>query len=85
MAGSTDFTAIPIVDVSPLISGTGDRAATIARLDDACHRCGCLYVTGDGIDVILGFSLRHGLAQNHPRAALSPLAAKIRARPSDHV
>lgn len=51
MTSSSDFATIPLVDIGPLITGTGDRAATIARLDDASHRCGFFYVTGHGIDV----------------------------------
>jgi isopenicillin N synthase-like dioxygenase len=47
----TDFTAIPVVDVAPLLASTGDRAATIAQLDDACRRCGFFYLTGHGIAV----------------------------------
>lgn len=51
MTSISDFATIPIVDIGPLITSTGDRAATIARLDDASHRCGFFYVTGHGIDV----------------------------------
>ncbi len=66
----TDFTAIPIVDVAPLISNTGDRAAVIASLDDACQRCGFFYVTGHGIDV--------AALEAHARAFFAqPLAAKL--------
>ncbi len=51
MLETPDFTTIPLVDVGSLITGIGDRAAAIARLDEACHRCGFFYVTGHGIDV----------------------------------
>ncbi len=65
-----DFTTIPLVDVAPLITGTGDRAAVIARLDEACHRCGFFYVTGHGIAV--------SALEAHARAFFAqPVEAKL--------
>jgi len=66
----TDFTAIPIVDVAPLVATTGDRGATIAALDDACQRCGFFYVTGHGIDT-------SGLDAQARAFFAQPLATKL--------
>lgn len=41
---------VPIIDVSPLVSETGDRAAVARALGEACREAGFFYVVGHGID-----------------------------------
>ncbi|WP_020468040.1 isopenicillin N synthase family dioxygenase [Zavarzinella formosa] len=49
----SDFTHLPVIDVSPLLSeGTG-MAAVAAKLDAACRQSGFFYVTGHGVDTEL--------------------------------
>lgn len=73
MGGGSDFTSIPIVDVGSLLTSSGDRAAAIAHLDDACRRVGFFYVTGHGIDVTeLEAQAREFFAQ--PLEAKLPIA-----------
>ena len=41
---------VPIVDVSPLVTGRGDRRATAQALGQACREAGFFYVVGHGVD-----------------------------------
>ena len=34
------FSHIPIIDISPLVKGRGDRYAVAAQIGQACHECG---------------------------------------------
>lgn len=43
--------AVPIIDVSSLISGEGDRHAVASLLRQACRDAGFFYVVGHGIDL----------------------------------
>ncbi|WP_062214025.1 isopenicillin N synthase family oxygenase [Streptomyces sp. NBRC 109706] len=48
---ATDFTAIPILDIAPLLTADHpDRAATVARLGDAARRVGFAQLVGHGVD-----------------------------------
>ena len=41
---------IPVVDISALVAGTGDRHEVAARIGSACRDCGFFYVVGHGVD-----------------------------------
>lgn len=41
---------VPVIDVSPLVTGRGDRARTAAAIAEACSECGFFYVTRHGVD-----------------------------------
>jgi isopenicillin N synthase-like dioxygenase len=41
---------VPIIDVAPLVTGTGDRSSVAARIGQACRQTGFFYVVGHGID-----------------------------------
>jgi isopenicillin N synthase-like dioxygenase len=40
---------VPTVDISPYVTGTGDRAAVAAAFDAACREVGFVQVTGHGV------------------------------------
>lgn len=44
---------VPIVDVSPLVRGTGDKQAVAAAIDAACRETGFFAIVGHGIDPAL--------------------------------
>ena len=44
---------LPIVDIAPLVAGTGDRAGTAAiavQIGQACRQSGFFYVVDHGVD-----------------------------------
>ncbi len=45
--------AVPVVDVSSLVSGSGDPARIAERLDEACRQVGFFSVVGHGVDPAL--------------------------------
>ncbi|WP_200938724.1 isopenicillin N synthase family oxygenase [Modestobacter sp. Leaf380] len=40
---------VPVVDISPYVTGVGDRAATAAAMDAACRTVGFVQVVGHGV------------------------------------
>ena len=48
--GSHVSTPLPVIDVSPLLAATPDRAAVAAQIGQACRAHGFFYVTGHGVD-----------------------------------
>jgi isopenicillin N synthase-like dioxygenase len=50
---TTDFSSVPIIDVSPLVTRSSDRLAVARALDLACRECGFFYVVGHGVDPAL--------------------------------
>ncbi|WP_200944367.1 isopenicillin N synthase family oxygenase [Geodermatophilus sp. Leaf369] len=40
---------VPVVDISPYVTGVGDRAATAAAMDAACRSVGFVQVVGHGV------------------------------------
>jgi isopenicillin N synthase-like dioxygenase len=50
IASVSDFSHIPIIDVSPLVAGTPGRTLVAARLGAACRESGFFYVVGHGVD-----------------------------------
>lgn len=42
--------AIPIIDINPLVTGTGDSRATAAAIGQACRDHGFFYIVGHGVD-----------------------------------
>jgi isopenicillin N synthase-like dioxygenase len=49
---------VPTVDITPYVTGTGDRAAAAAALDEACREVGFVQVVGHGVsdDVVAGLT-----------------------------
>jgi isopenicillin N synthase-like dioxygenase len=44
------FSHIPIIDISPFVLGTSQRAAVAAQIGQACRECGFFYVIGHDVD-----------------------------------
>jgi isopenicillin N synthase-like dioxygenase len=44
-----DFTEIPVIDVSPLVSGAADIATLGRDMARACEECGFLYISNHGV------------------------------------
>ena len=42
--------SLPIVDISPLVSGGADTRAVAAQIREACRRYGFFYIVGHGVD-----------------------------------
>src|SRR5688572_7080628 len=42
--------SLPVIDVAPLVTGIGDRAAVAIAIDRACREHGFFYVSGHGVD-----------------------------------
>ena len=40
---------LPVIDVSPLVTGTGDRSAVASAIAQACRDAGFFYIVGHGI------------------------------------
>jgi isopenicillin N synthase-like dioxygenase len=55
---TSEFTHIPIVDVSDLVAGAPGRRAVAAQLGEACRESGFFYVVGHGVDEGLQQRLR---------------------------
>jgi isopenicillin N synthase-like dioxygenase len=47
---NADFSSLPMIDVSALVAGSGDRLAVARALDRACRECGFFYVIGHGVN-----------------------------------
>src|SRR5215510_14495415 len=41
---------LPVLNVSTLVSGSGDRGNVVSSLRDACRKFGFFYIVGHGID-----------------------------------
>jgi isopenicillin N synthase-like dioxygenase len=41
---------IPLIDISALVGGTGNRHEVAARIGKACRDCGFFYIVGHGVD-----------------------------------
>ena len=65
---------LPIIDVAPLVSGSGDRTATAAALGHACREYGFFYVTGHGVSE----RLQEQLEADCRRFFAQDLASKLR-------
>jgi isopenicillin N synthase-like dioxygenase len=44
------FSRIPIIDISALVSGIGDRSSIATQIGQACRECGFFYIVGHGVD-----------------------------------
>jgi isopenicillin N synthase-like dioxygenase len=53
--------ALPIIDVSPLVNG-GDTRDVARRIGEACRTAGFFYVSGHGVDTVLGRRLERSAA-----------------------
>ena len=58
MGRGSDFSHIPIIDVSGLVAGGPSRGAVAERLGEACRASGFFYVVGHGVDEALQARLR---------------------------
>src|SRR5438094_10575613 len=53
MGPASDFSHIPIIDVSELVAGGACPQAVAERLGEACRESGFFYVIGHGVDEAL--------------------------------
>lgn len=44
-----DFTQLPIIDIEPLLIGSGDRNAVAAQIAQACREVGFFYIVGHNV------------------------------------
>ncbi len=44
------FSSVPIIDISALVSGKGDRLTVASQIGQACRKCGFFYIVGHGVD-----------------------------------
>ncbi|MEH2314182.1 MAG: 2-oxoglutarate and iron-dependent oxygenase domain-containing protein [Nostoc sp.] len=44
------FSSVPIIDISALISGKGDRYSIGSQIKQACRESGFFYIIGHGVD-----------------------------------
>src|SRR4051794_19220115 len=58
MRQAQEFSHVPILDVSDLVSGTSGRWAGALQLRQACRESGFFYVVGHGVDADLQRRLR---------------------------
>ncbi|KYC38953.1 iron oxidase [Scytonema hofmannii PCC 7110] len=54
-----EFSQVPIIDVSALVSGTGDKYTVATQIGQACRECGFFYIIGHGVDEGLQQRLEH--------------------------
>ena len=52
-----DFDEIPVIDISPLTGGDGNRAV-VDEIDRACRDIGFFYIVGHGFDMSLTSELQ---------------------------
>jgi len=45
-----EFSRLPIINVAPLVTGTGDRLDAAAQIARACRESGFFYIIGHGVD-----------------------------------
>jgi len=45
---------LPVIDVGPLVGGSGDPATVARQIDEACRSLGFFYVIGHGVPAALG-------------------------------
>lgn len=43
-----EFSQVSIVDISALVSGSGDKYTVVDRIGQACRECGFFYIIGAG-------------------------------------
>jgi isopenicillin N synthase-like dioxygenase len=77
-AARLEETRIPIIDLSPFISGKGDRATTVAAVAETCERIGFLVVSGHGVEREVIAAIDH----ESRRFFAQPLTEKLAARPA---
>jgi isopenicillin N synthase-like dioxygenase len=58
MDRAQDFSHIPIIDVSDLVTGTARRQSAVTQLGEACRESGFFYAIGHGVDEVLQRRLR---------------------------
>lgn len=52
-AHEPEFTRVPVIDISALVAGTGDRGAVAREIGAACRESGFFYIAGHGVDEAL--------------------------------
>ncbi len=59
---NTDFSSVPIIDVTDLVADEANKADVAAQLNSACRQSGFFYIIGHGVDAALQETL-HALAR----------------------
>ncbi|MDX2216888.1 MAG: 2-oxoglutarate and iron-dependent oxygenase domain-containing protein [Oculatellaceae cyanobacterium bins.114] len=54
-----EFTHIPVIDISPLVTGQGDRHDVAQQIGHACRESGFFYIIGHDVDQDLQQQLEH--------------------------
>ncbi|BAY89611.1 MULTISPECIES: isopenicillin N synthase family dioxygenase [unclassified Tolypothrix] len=44
------FSQVPLIDISALVCGKGDRLQVASEIGQACRECGFFYIVGHGVD-----------------------------------
>jgi isopenicillin N synthase-like dioxygenase len=45
-----EFSQVPIINISPLVSGSEERHAVASQIGKACRECGFFYIVGHSVD-----------------------------------
>lgn len=72
----TPRTAVPVIDIAPLVSGQGDRLAVARHLHAACREFGFFYIRGHGVNE----DLQSRLHQLSEQFFALPVAEKMKIR-----
>jgi isopenicillin N synthase-like dioxygenase len=67
---------VPVIDVSPLVTGVGDRSRVAAEVNHACQESGFFYVSNHGVDD----RVQQRLEESSRRFFAQPLATKMEIR-----
>ncbi len=70
------MTSLPVIDVAPFVSGSGDRLRAAESIRDACRSAGFFYIVGHGVDE----GLQARLEALSRRFFAQPLEAKLAIR-----
>ena len=70
------MTSLPVIDVAPFVSGSGDLSRAAKSIRDACRSAGFFYIVGHGVDE----GLQARLESHSRRFFAEPLETKLAIR-----